>query len=92
MRNFTHCSPTPSSSPTHACSLRQAIAEAQRAIKAREAEYAEKFANPFSAAVRGFVDDIIEPATTRQRICEDLAMLAGKELKNPTKKHGNIPL
>lgn len=68
------------------------VKKAQEAIKAHEAEYAEKFANPFSAAVRGFVDDIIDPATTRQRICEDLVNLAEKDIKNPTKKHGNIPL
>ncbi|XP_032834441.1 propionyl-CoA carboxylase beta chain, mitochondrial [Petromyzon marinus] len=57
-----------------------------------EAEYSEKFANPFPAAVRGFVDDIIRPATTRQRLCRDLDALSTKNLKNPYKKHGNIPL
>ncbi|GCC32336.1 propionyl-CoA carboxylase beta chain, mitochondrial [Chiloscyllium punctatum] len=57
-----------------------------------EAEYVETFANPFPAAVRGFVDDIIEPATTRLRICRDLEMLANKKQTNPWKKHGNIPL
>ncbi|XP_078419737.1 propionyl-CoA carboxylase beta chain, mitochondrial isoform X2 [Cetorhinus maximus] len=57
-----------------------------------EAEYVETFANPFPAAVRGFVDDIIEPATTRKRICRDLEMLANKKQTNPWKKHGNIPL
>lgn len=57
-----------------------------------EAEYVEKFANPFPAATRGFVDDIIEPSTTRYRICQDLEMLANKRLNNPWKKHANIPL
>ncbi|XP_054469794.1 propionyl-CoA carboxylase beta chain, mitochondrial [Anoplopoma fimbria] len=57
-----------------------------------EAEYAEKFANPFPAALRGFVDDIIEPATTRMRICRDLEVLASKKQVNPWKKHANIPL
>ncbi|XP_077987376.1 propionyl-CoA carboxylase beta chain, mitochondrial-like [Glandiceps talaboti] len=57
-----------------------------------EKEYIEKFANPFPAAVRGFVDDIIEPRTTRQRLCDDLELLVTKEMKNPWKKHGNIPL
>ncbi|XP_041035453.1 propionyl-CoA carboxylase beta chain, mitochondrial isoform X2 [Carcharodon carcharias] len=57
-----------------------------------EAEYVETFANPFPAAIRGFVDDIIEPATTRKRICRDLEMLANKKQTNPWKKHGNIPL
>jgi propionyl-CoA carboxylase beta chain len=55
-------------------------------------EYTEKFANPLSAARRGFVDDIIVPHTTRTRICEDLELLENKDLKNPWKKHGNIPL
>ncbi|KAH9508758.1 hypothetical protein Btru_049828 [Bulinus truncatus] len=57
-----------------------------------EAEYIEKFANPFPAAVRGFVDDIIEPRTTRMRINRDLGMLASKTRTNPWKKHANIPL
>ncbi|XP_062873134.1 propionyl-CoA carboxylase beta chain, mitochondrial [Trichomycterus rosablanca] len=57
-----------------------------------EAEYAEKFANPFPAAVRGFVDDIIQPSTTRRRICRDLEVLASKKQSNPWKKHANIPL
>ncbi|KAL2097640.1 hypothetical protein ACEWY4_006847 [Coilia grayii] len=57
-----------------------------------EAEYVEKFANPFPAAVRGFVDDIIQPSTTRKRICRDLEVLASKKQSNPWKKHANIPL
>ncbi|XP_067098742.1 propionyl-CoA carboxylase beta chain, mitochondrial [Osmerus mordax] len=57
-----------------------------------EAEYVEKFANPFPAAVRGFVDDIIEPSTTRKRICRDLEVLSSKKQTNPWKKHANIPL
>ncbi|KAK3095797.1 hypothetical protein FSP39_019334 [Pinctada imbricata] len=57
-----------------------------------EAEYTEKFANPFPAAKRGFVDDIIEPQTTRKRICLDLNLLARKQLSNPWKKHANMPL
>ncbi|XP_060606377.1 propionyl-CoA carboxylase beta chain, mitochondrial-like [Ruditapes philippinarum] len=57
-----------------------------------EAEYVEKFANPFPAAVRGFVDDIIEPRTTRRRICLDLDVLASKKRENPWKKHANMPL
>merc|ERR1711976_569086 len=60
--------------------------------EAREAEYVEKFANPFPAAVRGYVDDIIEPETTRQRIANDLAILANKVQSNPAKKHANMPL
>ncbi|XP_033127006.1 propionyl-CoA carboxylase beta chain, mitochondrial-like [Anneissia japonica] len=57
-----------------------------------EKEYVEKFANPFPAAAKGFVDDIIEPSTTRKRLCRDLDLLSTKKLENPWKKHGNIPL
>ncbi|CAH3192900.1 unnamed protein product [Porites evermanni] len=52
----------------------------------------DRFANPFPAATRGFVDDIIKPHMTRKRICRDLEVLATKQLTNPWKKHGNIPL
>src|SRR5881396_3796887 len=62
------------------------------AIEARTEEYREKFANPFVAASRGFIDDVIQPATTRQRLCRALHMLRGKQLQNPWKKHDNIPL
>ncbi|RQM25359.1 hypothetical protein B5M09_000949 [Aphanomyces astaci] len=61
-------------------------------VEANTADYEEKFANPLVAAQRGFVDDIIEPTTTRLRICEDLDALQTKSLQNPWKKHGNIPL
>ena len=61
-------------------------------VAAAEADYVKKFANPMPAAVRGFVDDIIEPSLTRLRLCDDLDLLAGKDLKNPWRKHGNIPL
>lgn len=61
-------------------------------VKKYEDDYVEKFGNPFPAAVRGFVDDIIEPRTTRRRLCRDLASLSTKKLNNPWKKHGNIPL
>src|SRR6266496_1106650 len=59
----------------------------EAAIEARTEEYREKFANPFVAASRGFIDDVIQPATTRQRLCRALAMLRGKQLQNPWKKH-----
>lgn len=58
----------------------------------REAEYVEKFANPFPAAIRGYVDDIIEPNMTRSLICRDLKLLASKKQQNPEKKHANMPL
>jgi methylmalonyl-CoA decarboxylase subunit alpha len=55
-------------------------------------EYAAEFATPYKAAERGFVDDVIEPHTTRQRIIDAFIMLEGKREKRPAKKHGNIPL
>jgi propionyl-CoA carboxylase beta chain len=54
--------------------------------------YREKFANPFIAASRGYIDDVIAPHATRKRICRSLAMLREKELENPWRKHDNIPL
>jgi len=61
-------------------------------IAARAEEYREKFANPFIAGHRGFIDDVITPHNTRFRIIKSLRMLADKELENPWKKHANIPL
>uniref|UniRef100_A0A2I3LUG4 Propionyl-CoA carboxylase beta chain, mitochondrial n=1 Tax=Papio anubis TaxID=9555 RepID=A0A2I3LUG4_PAPAN len=61
-------------------------------VEAAQAEYIEKFANPFPAAVRGFVDDIIQPSSTRARICCDLDVLASKKVQRPWRKHANIPL
>ena len=61
-------------------------------IEARTEEYRQKFANPFVAASRGFIDDVIMPHNTRRRICRALAMLRDKELENPWKKHDNLPL
>ncbi len=61
-------------------------------IEARTEEYRQKFANPFVAASRGYIDDIIKPRNTRRRICRALAMLRDKQLENPWKKHDNIPL
>lgn len=55
-------------------------------------EYRKKFANPFIAGKRGFIDDVIMPSCTRQRICRSLAMLRDKKLENPWRKHDNIPL
>ncbi|WP_096394411.1 acyl-CoA carboxylase subunit beta [Halorubrum trapanicum] len=55
-------------------------------------EYREEFANPYTAADRGFVDDVIEPTETRARLVEDLKMLKGKSTDQPAKKHGNIPI
>jgi propionyl-CoA carboxylase beta chain len=55
-------------------------------------EYREKFANPYIAAERGYIDEVIEPKDTRTRLCEALAILHTKRDANPPKKHGNIPL
>ncbi len=62
------------------------------ATEAREAEYREKFAHPYLAAERGYVDDIIDPRDTRARLIDALTLLATKRDRNPPKKHGNIPL
>lgn len=61
-------------------------------IAEREAQYKERFANPFVAGARGFIDDVIMPHETRKRICRSLAMLKEKKLENPWRKHSNIPL
>ena len=55
-------------------------------------EYREEFANPYTAADRGFVDDVLEPPETRPRLIDDLELLASKRDEQPDKKHGNIPL
>jgi len=55
-------------------------------------EFRERFANPYIAAERGFVDAVIQPSETRKRVIQAFAMLATKRDKNPPKKHGNIPL
>jgi propionyl-CoA carboxylase beta chain len=59
---------------------------------ARAAEYREKFANPYIAAQRGFIDEVIVPRQTRRKLIAALAALDTKRDRNPPKKHGNIPL
>jgi propionyl-CoA carboxylase beta chain len=74
---------------------RREINEAQdqdAARRARIAELEEKFANPYVAAERGFIDEVIEPAETRPKLIRALALLENKRETNPPKKHGNIPL
>nr|ADI18229.1 acetyl-CoA carboxylase, carboxyltransferase component (subunits alpha and beta) [uncultured gamma proteobacterium HF0200_40H22] len=61
-------------------------------IAQRTEEYRQKFANPFVAGHRGFIDDVILPSETRARTCRSLSMLRNKQLENPWRKHGNIPL
>jgi propionyl-CoA carboxylase beta chain len=55
-------------------------------------EFRERFANPYVAADRGFVDAVIQPRETRKKLIQALEMLETKREKNPPKKHGNIPL
>jgi len=59
---------------------------------ARIAEYKRRFDNPYVAAERGYIDDVIDPKDTRKVLIKNLRMLQGKEVSRPYKKHGNIPL
>ncbi|MFZ5608419.1 MAG: acyl-CoA carboxylase subunit beta [Pseudomonadota bacterium] len=61
-------------------------------IAARTREYEDRFANPFIAAAKGFIDEVIMPHSTRRRIARGLRLLRNKRLENPWKKHDNIPL
>jgi propionyl-CoA carboxylase beta chain len=70
----------------------EAAADVEAARAARVAEYREKFANPYVAAQRGYVDEVIQPRQTRAKLIAALATLETKRDKNPPKKHGNIPL
>lgn len=60
--------------------------------KEKEAEYAEKFANPYSATERGFIDEVIMPEDTRRKLIKAFSMLEDKTMDRPKRKHGNIPL
>jgi propionyl-CoA carboxylase beta chain len=75
--------------------FRREIGEAsdqETSRRARVSEFEQKFANPYVAAERGFIDEIIEPALTRKKLIGALALLENKRDTNPPKKHGNIPL
>jgi len=75
--------------------FRKELAQAEDPVKRRAelvAEYREKFANPYVAAARGYIDDVIEPRETRPRLINALEMLSNKRDSNPPKKHGCIPL
>jgi propionyl-CoA carboxylase beta chain len=61
-------------------------------IAERTREYEERFANPFIAASKGFIDEVIMPHSTRRRVAMGLRKLRNKQLENPWKKHDNIPL
>ena len=71
--------------------IAEAADPAQKLLE-KEAEYAEKFATPYLAAERGFIDEVIEPKETRKKLIKAYAMLENKVAKRPRKKHGNIPL
>jgi propionyl-CoA carboxylase beta chain len=70
----------------------EAAADMSAARAEKTAEYREKFANPYIAAQRGYLDAIIAPRQTRPRLIAALAALETKRDRNPPKKHGNIPL
>ncbi len=75
--------------------FRKELEKAEDPIKKKAelvADYREKFASPYVAAERGFIDDVIEPKETRPRLINGLEMLSNKRDSNPAKKHGNIPL
>jgi propionyl-CoA carboxylase beta chain len=63
-----------------------------KAIAKHTEEYEERFLNPFVAAERGYIDEVIQPHNTRRRIARALALLSSKKIDNPWKKHDNIPL
>jgi propionyl-CoA carboxylase beta chain len=67
-------------------------ADPETVRRTRITEFEEKFANPYMAAERGFIDEVIEPAQTRPKLIRALSLLQNKRDTNPPKKHGNIPL
>jgi propionyl-CoA carboxylase beta chain len=67
-------------------------ANLEQIINEKEQEYIDKFANPYAAAKKGYIDDVIDPAMTRFRVIKALETFASKKDSIPAKKHGNIPL
>ena len=67
-------------------------ADPEKKLAEKEAEYAEKFANPFEAAQRGFIDEVIWPRDTRRKLLKAFSMLENKKVERADRKHGNIPL
>ena len=68
------------------------LREAEDRMAEKEAEYAEKFATPFEAAQRGFIDEVIMPKDTRRKLIKAFSALETKQVLRPNRKHGNIPL
>jgi propionyl-CoA carboxylase beta chain len=71
--------------------FRQDIGDPDK-IAARTKEYEERFLSPFVAAERGYIDEVIMPRTTRRRVARALAMLRGKTVEMPARRHDNLPL
>jgi len=71
--------------------IKNSVDPAQELLN-KEKEYSDKFANPYVAAARGFIDEIIEPKYTRQKLIKAFALLENKKVEKVDKKHGNIPL
>jgi len=71
--------------------FRQDIGDAEK-IAQRTREYEERFLSPFAAAERGYIDEVIQPHSTRRRIARALAMLKNKQVEMPARKHDNLPL
>jgi propionyl-CoA carboxylase beta chain len=76
----------------HRREIQDAKADGEKVRAVRVEEYRSKFANPWVAAERGYVDEVIEPALTRPKLIASLRLLDGKRDENPPRKHGNIPL
>ncbi|QSS97190.1 acyl-CoA carboxylase subunit beta [Psychroflexus sp. ALD_RP9] len=70
----------------------QAADDPELKLSEKEKEYADAFANPFKAAQRGFIDEVIQPKNTRRKLIKAFAMLNDKQVNRPDRKHGNIPL
>jgi len=70
----------------------QAAEDPAAKLAEKEADYADKFANPYRAAQRGFIDEVILPRETRRKLIRGFAALEGKVVEGPRRKHGNIPL
>lgn len=90
--DFNYAWPTAEIAVMGAKGAVEIIFKGRKDLKAAEAEYLEKFANPLPAAQRGYIDDVIQPGETRRLLLRDLEFSRGKRQKLPWKKHGNIPL
>jgi propionyl-CoA carboxylase beta chain len=70
----------------------KAAKDPEAVMKQKEQEYAEKFAHPYRAAERGFIDEVIDPKDTRRKLIKGFFMLSHKVTNRPRRKHGNMPL